>query len=60
MSTLSIAVTRPMKSPVSVTCRLTTGVTETAGIEVPCAAATLQHTIKMTVQIGVVLVKEFP
>src|SRR3974390_36748 len=38
-STLSIAVTRPMKVTVSVICRLTTGTTETEGGGAVCATA---------------------
>src|SRR5690349_7540040 len=46
-STLSIAATRPMKSPVDVTSRLTTGVTVTAGGGAPCAAAAWYPVSKM-------------
>src|SRR5262245_38136889 len=48
MSTLSIAVTRPRKSPVSVTWRLTTGITDTAGGGAPWAAAAPQPTRKLS------------
>src|SRR5262249_31615560 len=41
-STLSIATTRPMKSPVAVTSRLATGVTVTAGGGLPWATAASQ------------------
>src|SRR6516164_1959862 len=46
-STLSIATTRPMKSPVAVTSRLTTGVTVTAGGGAPWAVAALYPVSKM-------------
>src|SRR5437870_3824626 len=53
ISTLSIAVTRPMKSTVSVICRLATGVTETAGGgAAPWAVATRQEAIKLSAQIA--------
>src|SRR6266699_570433 len=49
MSTLSIAVTRPMKSPVSVTWRLAAGVTATAGGgEAPWAAAAPQPAMTLS------------
>src|SRR5262245_8945263 len=48
MSTLSIAVTRPRKSPVSVTWRLTTGITDTAGGGAPWAAAAPQPTSRLS------------
>jgi hypothetical protein len=43
--TLSIATTRPMKSPVAVTWRLTTGRTDTAGGGAVCAMAAPAQTI---------------
>src|SRR3974390_281831 len=46
-STLSIATTRPMKSPVAVTSRLATGVTVTAGGGAPWAVAALYPVSKM-------------
>src|SRR6516162_6518380 len=46
-STLSIATTRPMKSPVAVTSRLTTGATVTAGGGAPWAAAVSHPVSKM-------------
>src|SRR6516165_9807618 len=49
-STLSIATTRPMKSPVAVTSRLMTGVTVTAGGGAPWATAASYPVSKMHVK----------
>src|SRR5580693_1383201 len=46
-STLSIATTRPTNSPVSVTSRLSTGTTVTAGGGVPCAIAPTLQAIRL-------------
>src|SRR5689334_8264747 len=48
-STLSMAAMRPMKSPVAVTSRLTTGATVTAGGGVLCAPAPSQAVRKIHV-----------
>src|SRR5262245_6612735 len=58
MSTLSIAVTRPRKSPVSVTCRLTTGITDTAGGGAPWAAAAPQPTTRLSAPAAMLQPKE--
>ena len=59
MSTLLIAVTRPVKAPVSVTWRLTTGVTETdGGGTVPSAVAGPQRAIKLSAATPIVQPRE--
>src|SRR6266581_1042504 len=59
MSTLSIAVTRPMKSPVSVTWRLAAGVTATAGGgEAPWAAAAPQPAMTLSAATKILQARE--
>ena len=52
MSTLLIATTRPTNSAVSVTSRLATGTTVTAGGGAPCAMTPVQQAIRIRPEIA--------